>query len=1118
MKKYTFVFFVFFLSFALLFNFKLEPAKAQASLCDGAPAVNQRVKVIATPSLRVRSAAQLGDNIISPPQYTNATGSVLAGGPVSADGYCWVNVNYDVGSDGWSATFGLEVVSSGSTPGGDFTTQTVTPGTITVNRLSTSNTLTVVPVYVGSITNNDVQAKAQAMAAYLASESGGHFGVTVNVTAPRQLSAFVAIPFGSPSGGSCEPPETANNTIFVNVGPAQSCTYNNKNFVASNTQNGLAHEYGHWLFSPSDLHAPGMMSPTDTDYINGYHFTNEQKQALGWPTTGGTTPPAPAPSGGSCPNPALPYCGNVVTAGTAGPFSLVCPAETVNMEAGGTGHVNLTATGDSIIGISAQLGTGRPKGLHDEGIRANLNPGFRPPGDATMVGINPGRFSDLLVNVDASVSGDHIIEIEGEVGAYKDFNGDGEPDRYSLFSTCKTNVHVGPSASSLPAGVSLHIYRSGQAIENTQIRQQQKDPNKEINYLGDSDIERTKLTWAAAGSIGGSCYLREGSTTGRLLGSGKEYPPSSFGAIPPPPLEVGPYAQDMQIFLVCDHVPGGSGPNGEVSVSTYIIGYLRLQPTFLGDSGYGPGGLTASMKLESANKIEPYEVWLKVADDGYVDLAHDCPEDRAPKELLHFKAGDTIPDALRVPGGPTTWPKDVSYYHCQGWVPRTGYPDISVPAGSSVLVTYSSFNATECKLNGVPLGGTNGKVTVSADSPLTLQLVCSNAAGDKVTVSGKISISGEIVSSSPGIDIFSVTPNSRSVFNFKGGTLVFDIKGTGKYSGNLNLTAVVDPERNCGECKALSQWIKSITFANNKMTVEITDWKCGDRCGAGIVYDVIPNGDVNAGVPVYFRFTFEKDKDKNELQASPNPLTLGVGEQRQITLSILPQWIPLMIQPIIYEEGFSEDSNIASSALIGNIITVRGVGVGQTNIWARLRHNDVSIRIPVTVTAGSSSMTTSSSLSTGQTGIVTASALNLRDAPGGAVEAVLPLGATVTILSAPVPTPGGYQAFQVQSGATTGYADTRYIQLKAGSSTTGTTTSGSTGVSFTAVLKVGSTGSAVVALQTSLNTKGYDCGTADGSFGPRTKACVVSFQSAYGLAADGIVGTATRTALSNSGL
>ncbi|MCI5584044.1 MAG: peptidoglycan-binding protein [Lachnospiraceae bacterium] len=66
------------------------------------------------------------------------------------------------------------------------------------------------------------------------------------------------------------------------------------------------------------------------------------------------------------------------------------------------------------------------------------------------------------------------------------------------------------------------------------------------------------------------------------------------------------------------------------------------------------------------------------------------------------------------------------------------------------------------------------------------------------------------------------------------------------------------------------------------------------------------------------------------------------------------------------------------------------------------------------------------------------------------------------------------------------------------------------------ILKVGSTGDDVKALQANLNLLGYNAGTPDGIFGNGTKNAIISFQKTYGLSADGIAGKNTLDAISTT--
>lgn len=65
-------------------------------------------------------------------------------------------------------------------------------------------------------------------------------------------------------------------------------------------------------------------------------------------------------------------------------------------------------------------------------------------------------------------------------------------------------------------------------------------------------------------------------------------------------------------------------------------------------------------------------------------------------------------------------------------------------------------------------------------------------------------------------------------------------------------------------------------------------------------------------------------------------------------------------------------------------------------------------------------------------------------------------------------------------------------------------------------LKLGSRGSAVTALQDQLRSRGFDPGTSDGKFGPRTADAVRRFQASRNLEVDAKVGPNTTRALQNA--
>jgi N-acetylmuramoyl-L-alanine amidase len=63
------------------------------------------------------------------------------------------------------------------------------------------------------------------------------------------------------------------------------------------------------------------------------------------------------------------------------------------------------------------------------------------------------------------------------------------------------------------------------------------------------------------------------------------------------------------------------------------------------------------------------------------------------------------------------------------------------------------------------------------------------------------------------------------------------------------------------------------------------------------------------------------------------------------------------------------------------------------------------------------------------------------------------------------------------------------------------------------IIRDGDKGSAVKQLQTALNAAGFNCGTADGAFGPKTESALRKFQVKHELVADGIYGPKTKAKL-----
>ena len=118
-------------------------------------------------------------------------------------------------------------------------------------------------------------------------------------------------------------------------------------------------------------------------------------------------------------------------------------------------------------------------------------------------------------------------------------------------------------------------------------------------------------------------------------------------------------------------------------------------------------------------------------------------------------------------------------------------------------------------------------------------------------------------------------------------------------------------------------------------------------------------------------------------------------------------------------------------------------------------------------------------------------------------------GTTLTIIEGNKGEAVAYRTLNVNSRYIRGYCLPDYA-----SKATPAATGGAKTVTITLpVLKNGSEGASVEALQMLLNCNGYSCGSVDGDFGANTESAVKKFQKAKGLDQDGIVGKATWSSL-----
>ena len=140
-----------------------------------------------------------------------------------------------------------------------------------------------------------------------------------------------------------------------------------------------------------------------------------------------------------------------------------------------------------------------------------------------------------------------------------------------------------------------------------------------------------------------------------------------------------------------------------------------------------------------------------------------------------------------------------------------------------------------------------------------------------------------------------------------------------------------------------------------------------------------------------------------------------------------------------------------------------------------------------------------------------------KDAPyggvryGGVAGGVSTLPVASTLPTGSTTTPGS--TTQTTKAVTTTTKATTATTRKSGSTSNTTVPTTTFPVARRPVLRLGSTGPDVVALQQRLTALGYNTGTANGNFGTGTQTAVMNFQKAKNIQSDGVVGPTTWAAL-----
>lgn len=552
-----------------------------------------------------------------------------------------------------------------------------------------------------------------------------------------------------------------------------------------------------------------------------------------------------------------------------------------------------------------------------------------------------------------------------------------------------------------------------------------------------------------------------------------------------------------------------------IPTATNLSGFVNDYPTiFAGASSYAasePGGSTMWNWVDTNIRQVNYKNYFHGSDQRWNVIPR------------------TGPNATPLPPqpGPVTPPV----------TPPTAAPTVDLVAaptdvsgGDPVQITWVSTNATSCIKSGFSGSGTAGTVFDNPTATVTYGITCTGPGGSAsdtavVTVEAPGTPPGPPGTTPPPSTTPPTTyvppPPPPAAIVFPQGSAVHDVKITGEFTTTDT----------CGTMTHFGDTCRIVvTFAPTSPgyktgTLTYGDLSLGDdRTISTQVY-----GQAVAGVTATL--------DNQGLAAA------GTSSAAMTIIHSLGNGIREILSAIggffsriaLLFTGSSQTAAILGSDLtitfpaqkvgasgLPQIVTLvfTGYGVQANSVATEFGTPPTGTPAPMTpAPAATSTTTTTPSSSTGTTTtatterLETAAQVNVRTGAGTTNSVLCRQGAGTsgTVVQGPI-TAGPYTWYQVNyDSGCDGWSASNYLVTPGTAVATPSTPSAPSTVS--SGLSLGSTGSAVIALQQALARNGYFKGAITGYYGPLTQGAVRAFQATHGIEVVGNVGPQTRAAL-----